>query len=453
MKSNASSADRTLVRKAGIGSLIAAAVFLFNPCINIVDLLPDFFGYLLLLKALTAWADLCPALTDALALLSKLRWLTLLKMFMMLLVPLVDDNWVLVFTFSFAVVELILLIPAIGKLFDGADFLSMRFNGRAVLMNVKNIRQLTLIFTVLKRVCNVLPEFGSLSSFEYSGYVTGGVQIDYGSYKNAYVMIGFIITLLVGILWLVNIIPYFSRIGRETAFLERFDAAYRNEVAVNTGLFIRRGLRTVITLLIAAFAFLPNLWMDEFNVIPTFVGAAFLLTAVVRFRKLPHAEVSRAFFIGSIVFAAVSATAFFVSVWFTTSYGLNRVPYDFNAYTLYQVTLILAVAEAAAMGFCYFCLYRALTALVKTEFAPAKTATDRRMLDIAQTQTKENLRRFTAGAVGFVIVFILNLVMSLTRLTMPAAAWIVPFLASLIWIVYMISTLNQFYDQIEYKYL
>ena len=216
-----SGGEVSLAKKMGIGSLIASAVFFFNPCINIIDPLPDFFGVVLLINGLRKWGDLCPGMSDAIQGLMKLRWLMLLKMLFMALVPIVDDTYVLIFTFGFAILELIYMLPAIGRIFDGFEYFGTRFNGRSVYRDYKNVRTLTYMFFVGKSILVVLPELCSLSSYEYSGYVTAGVQIDFARYKYPLLGVGIFLTALTGILWLVSIIPYWKRIGNDKEFMKR----------------------------------------------------------------------------------------------------------------------------------------------------------------------------------------------------------------------------------------
>ncbi|MFQ9147235.1 MAG: hypothetical protein ACLR5G_02810 [Eubacteriales bacterium] len=189
-----SGGEVSLAKKMGIGSLIASAVFFFNPCINIIDPLPDFFGVVLLINGLRKWGDLCPGISDAIQGLQKLRWLMLLKMLFMALVPIVDDTYVLIFTFGFAILELIYMLPAIGRIFDGFEYFGTRFNGRSVYRDYKNVRTLTYMFFVGKSILVVLPELCSLSSYEYSGYVTAGVQIDFARYKYPLLGVGIFLT-------------------------------------------------------------------------------------------------------------------------------------------------------------------------------------------------------------------------------------------------------------------
>ena len=48
--------ERILFMK--IGYMIVGCIFLFNPFINIIDILPDFIGYLFIMRALTELSDL-----------------------------------------------------------------------------------------------------------------------------------------------------------------------------------------------------------------------------------------------------------------------------------------------------------------------------------------------------------------------------------------------------------
>ena len=67
--------DMTIAKKMGLYKIIASMFFFFNPCLNIIDILPDFFGCMLLISGLMTWADLCPEIMDAVQGLQRLRWI------------------------------------------------------------------------------------------------------------------------------------------------------------------------------------------------------------------------------------------------------------------------------------------------------------------------------------------------------------------------------------------
>ena len=444
----------TLASKMGIGYLIAAAVFFFNPCINIVDLLPDFFGVLFLTAGLIKWSDLCPGIADAVQGLQKLKWVMLLKMLCMLLIPLVDDTYVLIFTFGFAVIELIYMLPAIGRIFDGLEYFGTRFNGRSIYVNLKNVKTLTYMLFVVKNLFAVLPELCSLSSFEYSGYVTSGVQIDVAHYKYALLTVGLIITAANGLMWLFTIIPYWKGIAKDSEFLERVSAQYDLEVGNNIGLAFRRTLSTVLTLFTAASLFFLNFWFDGMNVVPNFIGGILLTVSMVKLSK--YAADTRPTKIVCLSFTVVSAASFAVSTIFSGFFTLEDIDRNFRAYDLYNVSRIFSAIEYFLMLAAVFMVIKQVRKLILTHLGPEPDTTDHRLVDIYTKQQREIDRRYIAAFVIFIVVFLLNIVYLLFRADIDYTApqfWLVPFLANGIWWIYLRSVNEQLYSQIEYKYM
>ncbi len=439
-------------KRMDLGYILAAVIFLFNPTINIVDILPDIFGILFLLKGLQKWADLCPNIADAMAGFSRYRWFMLLKLFCVVLVPLsVEDTDVLLLTFAFAVVELIYVLPNVRRIFDGLEYFGTRFNGRSVLHNMKNVRTLTTVLIVGRAMLTLLPELCSLSSFDNLGYVTSGVQIDYADYKNLFVGFNLILSTLMGVLWLVNVIPYVKRISAETDFLERVLHDYDLEITNNVGLAVRRTMRSAITLIVAGFAFFPNFWIDGFNVIPTFIGAIILIFAARRILQLTGG--SRRVVIAQTIFAVVSVLSYAASLLFAEFYGLESITRDFTAYDIYNLTRILGIVEYAAMAVSVYTIFGELRALIGKHLSPDPDVSDRRLTDVYISHRRETEKTMLAGFIGFIIVLAANSIFMFMRAEIDAGYWLVPFIATGIWFIYMISSLNQLYDQIEYKYI
>lgn len=438
-------------KRLGFGCFIAAVIFLANPCINIIDILPDFIGYLFLIAGLSKWADLCPNVSDAMPGLKKLRWFMLVKLFISLLVPLVDDTYVLVFTFGSAVIELMYALPAAWRIFDGFEYFGTRFSGNTVFFNIKTVRTVTNLFFVLKSLFCVLPELCSLSSFEYSGYVTSTPQIDFGAYKAPLTVFNIFIWSLVAVLWLVNILPYIVRISKDTPFLERVLHDYDIEITENVGLAFRRTLHSAVTLIIAGFVFFPNLWIDGVNVIPTFIGAVFLTAAMVKLAKM--CPVSKGTVAAQIIFGSVSLISYASSLLFELYYGIAAVHHSFEAYDLYNVTRALAIVEYAVMGMAVYMIYREIRRLIKMHLAPDPDVTDKRLCDIYETHQREADIGVVAGFVGFIIALIINIGYSVMRADIAPQYYMVALLAMGVWFVYMINNLWRLYEQIEYKYI
>lgn len=441
-------------KKMGLGWLIAAAVFLFNPCINIIDLLPDFFGVVFLINGLRKWGDLCPSIADALQGLERLKWFMLLKAAAMILVPLNDDTFVLVLTFGFAIIEMIYLYPAIGRIFDGFEYFATRFGGRAVYKNYKNVTAITYIFCIGKAVLTVLPELCSLSDYEYDGYVTSGVQINFADYKSALLLVGLFLTTLIGVMWLITLIPYIKRISKETDFLNRVVEQYDSEIASNKGLSIRRSLKSLLIFFTAGTVFIMNIWMDEFNVIPNFVGAVFTLVGFAKLRK--YSKTAQRGFLISIVYTVISALSYALSIVFTANYSLTDVMYRFEAYDLYTYTRIASAVEYIFQAAVILLMISELRKLIVLWLSPDKNMSDKRIVNIYRSSQKELDKKFIISMALFAVCFALNLVMTIFRAEINAELsefWWIPLIASVIWILYQKSCSDALYDQVEYKFM
>ena len=109
-----------------IGYMIIGCIFLCNPFINIIDILPDFIGYLFILKALAELSDLERNICNARKRFKSALWVSLVKSALVFGFMIYDSTWYLILTFSFAVLECMYLIPAFVDLFYGISYLEER---------------------------------------------------------------------------------------------------------------------------------------------------------------------------------------------------------------------------------------------------------------------------------------------------------------------------------------
>ena len=93
------------------GLLTAGILFLFNPNVNLIDVLPDCIGYLCICAAIAREADLCGELADAQTEFRRLFWISLSKLPAWLIATLItarsvgEETILLSMTFAYAVAE------------------------------------------------------------------------------------------------------------------------------------------------------------------------------------------------------------------------------------------------------------------------------------------------------------------------------------------------------------
>ncbi len=110
-----------------IGYILAGMIFLFNPHIHIIDVLPDVIGYMLILHGLSKISDLERNLLAAKNRFFKLAWLSAAKLACLLILPIFDETLYLIFTFCFGILEILWMLPAFIDLFHGISFLEERY--------------------------------------------------------------------------------------------------------------------------------------------------------------------------------------------------------------------------------------------------------------------------------------------------------------------------------------
>ena len=159
-------AERKVRKTLGLGLVSLSFIFYFIPdFMAVIDITPDFIGYILLVAGLTALSDMNESIASARKIFVRMILFGVLKIFAFVASFTLSDGFeqpttLLLFGFILAVAECLLLIPAYRDLFDGVLYLGMRENGTAVFeygkRNKKNvterIKRSTVRFIIIKNL-------------------------------------------------------------------------------------------------------------------------------------------------------------------------------------------------------------------------------------------------------------------------------------------------------------
>ena len=264
--------------------VVVAVLFLFNPNIALIDPLPDFIGYILLCAAISRSVDIHERLAEAYSVFKKMifvdggKFLVMLWVFSMT-APNERNTSIMLWSFVFAVFEIILLITAYGKLFDGITQMGYLYENTSVFGENRRvsytglIRVLTYAFISVKAVFSFLPELADLTNTTYDETVAAMINL----YRYIGLLRGMAVipVLALGIIWLCFVISYFKRICRDNAFQSAFYEKYERDIRPKVGLFVRRGFSTVTLMAMIALLFTVDIRLEDINVLPDFMAAIF----------------------------------------------------------------------------------------------------------------------------------------------------------------------------------
>ena len=278
----------------GLSLAVVSAIFLFNPDVAVIDVLPDFIGYALLAISLRFARDLSPHFENAwrkfriLALMTSFKTLSLLWVFGGLTSAQERPMMMLLLSFCFCICELIWGIPAWRSLIEGFILHSQTSGGVYPLIEKgaksyrpgRNVsiafRDFTVFFMIAKAFFANIAEFAVLSEHSYDD-----TAFDWYRFIGLYRVVTLFAGALIGVIWLVRAIKFFRGILSDGVLIASMKEKYEKTVLPNTGLFVRRDIAFVLGLFAASALTAPDLYIDEVNFLSdTFTAILLALTFI-----------------------------------------------------------------------------------------------------------------------------------------------------------------------------
>ena len=362
-------------------AVTVALVLLFNPSINVVDVLPDFIAYFILARLFDGPSLAVPYFEEAKRAFIKLGFINLAKIPALFIIAAVrskntmDNDVVALASLVFAALEIIYLIPAVKNTFDALFYLGERSDAESLikgtsLFSTEALKTFTLVFTVLKCILYCTPEFFRLTrSIDDSGStvtVISGSRI----YPFA-ILAAILIGLVVGSVWLTRMIKYVKSIKAEGKFVDAVNSLIEGSSKEEFEKRVKiKGIGKAFLIFNIASILAFDLTFSNFsdiNLLPSVIfGILFSLGIMTlsRYTDEPKAK-SRAIAVG-IIYGAVSLIQYVLSVIFLTEHGYDALIEIKNvaAMSAYRRVELAASVEAVVYVAMCFLFYKTATAFI-----------------------------------------------------------------------------------------
>lgn len=245
--------------------LTLSFIILFNPIVSVLDIFPDFIGYLLLLKFFHTMSYTNEDVND---LCKSIRILTLisgLKVVSLLLMPTLaalDQAMYMVFSVVFAILECVFGIPLIIKMFDTFSNVALYENNIECANNSK-IKKFTIGVFIVRLVLAFLPDLTYLS-------ISNGVDTPTGinllQFRPLLFTMSVFVSMIVCIIWIINILTYVDKLFTKNA-MELLKNDYKNRSVGRGLLFLAKDCMSYIIVLCVASVFVIDFNLDLINVL------------------------------------------------------------------------------------------------------------------------------------------------------------------------------------------
>lgn len=339
----------------GTGLVCAGFILLFNPVINVYDVLPDAIGFLLIFAGLTKLSHFFDRIDEARRLYLWLAFTGLLKIASIALVATSNNfekgSLTLMLTFVFTLAEIGLFIPATVRMFDGFDAAGVKLspdssntvvkrNGKKYNIAEKT-RNFMIFFYILRCVATLLPEL-----FELELDSVGTVRLDYDSLKyqktTLYKFFGIVI-IIVGIVYIIKTLRFFIRLKKDTAMRDAFAEMYSTALVERKSYFLARRMKTANFFFILAVLAMFPIYLDDVNIMVGVIPAVLIYVSASVMKK--YVRYSPAVFPFAAAFAVMSVLSFISQIRYFDENKVEAIEWIPEAARQYKNLALIGDAE------------------------------------------------------------------------------------------------------------
>lgn len=504
---------KKLKKKLGLGLIAFACFFLFNPDLAVIDLLPDFIGYIFMSAGLSMLADINDYMFEARRRFRLMIYVGIAKsvslFFMFGLTNSANLPYAfLLYPFVFGVIELILLIPAYNNLFEGFLYLGARNGGNspylyelpnketrgllesqkydASSMNrakheEKNISErmlsITIFFVIAKMSLSVLPEFSVLTSTSYDDVKNTSHLYDYIGLLRFFA-IG--LALVIGTVWLVQMLRYIGAIKSDTKFIENLKENYRENVLSKFGFMTRRRINVGFVFLKLAAVLSLDLYLSYYNAIPDVLFPIAAIAGLYIIKRYVAAENFKKSVAALTVYGAVSLFASAVNICYMRNYEVfEEIFRSEKAYDAYVLMCISTMAEGIAFVFALIMLFKALGSVIENHCGYIGHSSNAEFIENQQRELFKELKQpFKKITVFGILSALMGVIYDLSKQyqtshsflptdfiknhevaamfiqdSLPNAVWFIEFVFTLIFAMTFIGALNDIFYAVKQRYM
>ncbi len=347
--------------------LTLSLVMLFNPNVNVFDILPDFIGWFILAHLFTKAADSAAYFEEARSAFLKLGWLNVFKIPTLMLIFFIrsknagDTDIFALASICFAIVEVIFSISAVKNIFAALFHLGERTEAVSLISPVPStflkgkfispdfLITYTIFFAVCKSILYTLPDMFLLTRTTDSG----ATYISMLKYYPVAILVSQLLGYIIGTIWLIRMLKYVNQVKKEGKFFEALsnlateDHEYKFEVKLKK----RRMIFSLTMMAVASFFSIELVFSDfnGINILPHFLYGIVLLYAVKLLSQFTDKKFRSIMFSG-IGYIVISIVQYISKIMFLTNYSYSELESNSDARRFYVLIIILGVIEFISLA-------------------------------------------------------------------------------------------------------
>lgn len=253
--------------------VFVGCIFLFNPSIDLVDILPDFFGVALIMFGISKASALNTHIGIAYSKFKNAMWVSLGKLVCLFISGMFDKTMMLTLSLSAAVLECVFLVPAFSEMLDGMTYLCPgKINGDGQ-------KTFGTLFLVLRSAGSFVPGVAAMFFDTSNGSVTSN-QLSSSQIEGMLNILFVLAVGVVGVMWLCGIFKLVRSLCGDKALLAELSARYKSEILDNKAIMTERYTSRYTMLLSSALVVFITFKIENILIMPEFLFGVVALVAM-----------------------------------------------------------------------------------------------------------------------------------------------------------------------------
>ncbi len=264
---------------------VVGLLFLSNPLVGLIDILPDFIGYFFLITALDGIKRLNGDIEYGVKKLKYLCGVSAAFFVLMFYTFKMDSSWDLTLTFSYMAISIIIGLSASKDLFAGLDYCTDR-HGSEKFPSVFEPKFMTNIYILVKAALVVIPKLYAIIEVAAAGELSP--ETDYVSLlstKNYAVAVCLLLSLGIAIAWLRYVIKYCSAFKNDEVLNKNLLSMYIGDYSKNGVPINFFNINFGSGLILSSHIFVYDFVLDTVHFFPEFLSIILSLSGMLIIKK------------------------------------------------------------------------------------------------------------------------------------------------------------------------
>jgi len=264
--------------------------FIFSPDISIFDFLPDVIGWFLIVLGLGRLSDIEMRADDARLLAKRMMLFSTIKAVLSLFTFRFSSSDLLLITFSYAILEMITVIPLVNDMFKGLDYTAMRVDAPLDSDKLNTAKWYLYVFFTIKNVLAIAPSTVALFDSNTTGeFKADSWFVNFDAAMRVMMIIAFFLSTLLFIVMLCFFIPFWRRIAKNRDLNEKLSDYRQKNVLEIPACMVRKNTSFVLSMFIPGVVFFFDFYLDGVDILPTFAGFIMIfIGAVFAMKRMGH---------------------------------------------------------------------------------------------------------------------------------------------------------------------